>query len=130
MYLCHYTCLYVGMSVVVWLCVVCTVCMFGLDVECVLLVFPCSVVRESLRQRVSLCLSSSVVLRERTAQVSVSVCTHIFTCVFLSMLVVVFVEFIVYLWVCVSVYQVSVCRGVRVHTRLSVNCFKEEYPYM
>ena len=68
---CVYLCLYVGMSVVVWLCIVCTVCMFGLDVECVLLVFPCCVVLESLRQRVSLCLFSSVVLRERTAQVSV-----------------------------------------------------------
>ena len=43
------------MSVVAWLCVLCTVCMFGLEVECMFLVFPCCVVLESLRQRVSLC---------------------------------------------------------------------------
>ena len=67
------------MSVVKWLCVVCILFMFGFDVECVLLVFPCCVVLESLRQRVS-CLLSSVVLRERTAQVSVYFCTHIYMC--------------------------------------------------
>ena len=68
----------------------------------------CCVVLESLRQRVSLCLSSSVVLRERTAQVSVYSCTHVFTCVFVSVLVFVFVEFIVYVWVCVRVSGVCV----------------------
>ena len=77
--------------------------MFGFDVECVLLVFQCCVVLGSLSQRVSLCLSSSVVLRERTAQASVHYCTRICTCVFVSVLVFVFVEFIVYVWVCVRV---------------------------
>ena len=62
----------------------------------------------SLRQRVSLCLSSFVVLRERMAQVSVYLCTHVFTCVFVSVLVFVFVDFIVYVWVCVCVSGVCV----------------------
>ena len=96
--LCHYTCLYVGVSVVAWLCVVCAVCMFGLDVECVLLVFPC-------------CAGVSSSACESEDGAGCGAFMHIFfTCVFLSELVFVFVEFIENFWVCVSVYQVACTR--------------------